>query len=134
MQRNWSRQENFFTPKSPWYLATQRRKIGAGMKSITYAIIDRSIYICVPPQGFTEDLFRKGIGFQVDHDCFVTFFIIIRDVMRCLVKFYRTLVNNSSVSTKCLLVSSLIVVKTLTIVLRQTMLDKKDYESRDTPG
>jgi len=36
-----------------------------------------------------------------------------------------TTYNNSSVSTKCLLVSSLIVVKTLTTVRRQTMLDKK---------
>ncbi len=37
------------------------------MKSITCLKINRPANICVPPQGFAEDLPLKGIGFQVDY-------------------------------------------------------------------
>lgn len=43
---------------------------GSGMKSIVCEKINRPVYLCIPLQGFNEELTQKGIDFQLDYNRF----------------------------------------------------------------
>ena len=62
------------------------------MNSVTCVKINLPVNISTPPQGFTEDVLYKGIGFQVDFDHFARNFHKKRNVKQGSNVFCRTLV------------------------------------------